>query len=145
MTEDQLSTLCVDRFPLSASRGLVMAGLSTVLARLKQVGLNAEVWIDGSFLTEKIDPEDVDIAIRLSGTDWEGATEQISEVVDWAVSDDVCRSHRVDGYVWADWPADHPQHELGKQMRSYWTKWYGASRSEQPKGIVVISLGAGIP
>nr|WP_321472136.1 hypothetical protein [uncultured Paludibaculum sp.] len=118
-----------------------MAGLREVLARLAGVGINAEVWVDGSFLTEKIDPDDVDFAIRLIGTEFDTAPQDVVDAVVWAVSD-LKTSHRVDGYAWAEWPDDHSEHDFGKERRSYWEKWYGTSRGGNPKGIVVIRLGA---
>ena len=121
-----------------------MAGLRDVLAKLGAVGISAEVWVDGSFLTEKMDPDDVDFAIRLQGADFDAAPQDVFDAVEWAVSD-LKASHRVDGYAWAEWPDGHPQHDFGEGRRSYWAKWYGTSRGGHPKGIVVIRLGAGMP
>lgn len=121
-----------------------MAGPSEVLGRLGAVGINAEAWIDGSFLTEKIDPNDVDFAIRLRGAEYDVAPQEVCDAVEWAVSD-LKTSHRVDGYAWAEWPDSHPLHGFGEDRRQYWTKWYGSSRGGHPKGIVVIRLGAGMP
>lgn len=144
MEQEGLAGLCVRRFPLSSSRGRIMAGLQEVLTRLASAGVNCEVWVNGSFLTERMDPDDVDFAIRLWGPGFDAASLDVVEAVEWAISD-LKASHRVDGYVWAEWPGGHSEHAFGEGRRSYWTKWYGTSRSGQSKGIVVIRVGAGVP
>jgi len=57
MTLDALRELCVTPFPLSNTRPAIMAGLEQLLQDLINYGISADVWIDGSFLTEKIDPK----------------------------------------------------------------------------------------
>jgi hypothetical protein len=40
-----------------------MAGLVTILERIRNLGIVCEIWLDGSFLTEKIEPDDVDFIV----------------------------------------------------------------------------------
>jgi hypothetical protein len=35
--------------------------------RLVDAKIDGEIWADGSFLTEKIDPKDVDVIVRIDG------------------------------------------------------------------------------
>jgi len=44
-----------------------MTGLEAVLGSLNGMGFKLEAWVNGSFLTEKINPDDSDIAVRIGG------------------------------------------------------------------------------
>lgn len=66
------------RFSLSGSRARIMNGLWIVAGQLSCWGIRCKLWIDGSFLTEKIDPKDVDLAVVLEPGFLDNAnTEQI--------------------------------------------------------------------
>ena len=108
------------------------------------MGIDGEVWIDGSFVTAKIDPDDADLAIRLRGPEFDAATDEVADALDWATSD-LKASHRIDGYAWAEWPERHDSQLFGADRREYWLRWFGTSRGGHRKGIVVIRLGAGMP
>ncbi len=58
---EEVQVLCVDAFPLSASRVRLMAGLRAMVDLLTTDGVSGNLWVDGSFLTKKLEPEDVDI------------------------------------------------------------------------------------
>jgi hypothetical protein len=68
----------------------------------------------------------------------------VVKVVQW-LNSDLQRTHRVDSYFFAEWPVELPLSRVGIELREYWTKWFGTSRSGEPKGIVVVRLGAGMP
>jgi hypothetical protein len=65
-----LRRLCVDRFPLSISRRSIMNGLEAVFQHVMGAGLVMQAWVDGSFLTEKLNPRDSDVAFRVARADW---------------------------------------------------------------------------
>ncbi len=47
-----------------------MQSLQALLMELTNAGIRAEAWINGSFLTEKIDPVDVDLVVVVQQPDW---------------------------------------------------------------------------
>ena len=61
-----LRRLCVDRFPQSITRKTIMAGLEAVLDLLNQNGMRGDVWVNGSFTTEKLNPDDCDLIFMTS-------------------------------------------------------------------------------
>ena len=65
-TLDEMEVICVHGFHLSTTRFTIMNGLRLMVQELEQAGIQGDLWINGSFLTVKIDPEDVDIALRIS-------------------------------------------------------------------------------
>lgn len=63
MTLDGLQALCVTSFPLSGTTPRIMAGLKMIIDRLSQYGIRGDLWVNGSFLTRKIDPSDSDVVL----------------------------------------------------------------------------------
>ncbi len=82
-TLDEIQAHCVDAFPLSKTRQKIMEGLRTVVSRLTRDLVKCELWIDGSFLTAKIDADDCDLVCRVSGEFYDSATEEQQATVDW--------------------------------------------------------------
>lgn len=50
---------------LCQQRGKLCASLEAYLAELRGIGLEVEVLVDGSFVTEKPDPNDIDLIVAL--------------------------------------------------------------------------------
>jgi hypothetical protein len=71
MARDELRVLCVTNplFSISKRRPDVMASLENLLNALSTESIRSEVWVDGSFLTQKIEPEDVDLVIVFQEAD----------------------------------------------------------------------------
>ena len=40
---------------------MLMTCLESIIENLCKAGMSGELWVDGSFLTEKIDPDDIDL------------------------------------------------------------------------------------
>lgn len=140
----EVRVLCVDAFPLSASRGAIMGGLESVVDDLGRQGIEGEIWVDGSFLTGKIDPRDVDIVLRIRAQFYDEAPPAQQAVIEM-IGSNLKNARRCDSYVFAEWPEGHPLHEAGRRLHDYWLGWFGHDRSGAPKGIAVLTLGGGGP
>ena len=132
VTEGELDNHFLQAFAASQTRPALIAGLRAFLASLKRVGVAFEVWLDGSFCTEKLNPNDVDIVVfadehQLNRLD-PGIQQYLSALLD-RPNTKVKFGCDVLFAVASDLDA-----------RSYWRGWYGFDRSEQPKGIVQIML-----
>src|SRR5688572_17509862 len=73
MATDQIRALCVVQFPNSKTRTRLMAGLEQVMGMLESFDVEGELWIDGSFVTQKSDPEDVDLVLRVQASFYDNA------------------------------------------------------------------------
>lgn len=136
----ELRKLCVDKFPLSDTRERIMQGLEEIVKRLRAKDIVGVLWVNGSFLTEKINPADVDVVLFINGTFLESATTEQVGAIDW-VSSNLKDSFRCDSYVSIEYPQSHPQHSYGEYWRAYWTRQWGFDREDNPvKGIAVVSL-----
>ena len=85
MGTPEIRYLCVDdaRFHLSNRRAKIMENLETLIGGLRVIGIRGKVWIDGSFLTEKIEPNDVDILLDLEDETVQRLNPQQRADVDW--------------------------------------------------------------
>jgi hypothetical protein len=136
----ELRELCVDRFPLSNTRDMIMQGLEQIVDTLRSHNIVGDLWVNGSFLTEKINPNDVDVVLFVDGGFVENATPQQRETIAW-LSSDLRGSHGCDSYIGIRWPESSPRYSEGEYWRAYWTRQWGFNRIDEPvKGIVVMSL-----
>src|SRR5205085_763701 len=117
MTVEELRDLCVTRFPLSKKRITIMDGLEHVLDHLSLVGVVADVWVDGSFLTEKIEPEDSDIVVCIQSDVYENGSRAQKDTIDW-VGSNLKADFKCDSYVHVEYPDGHPLHAEGEWMRA---------------------------
>jgi len=60
-----------------------MTGLRQVVARITESGISCVLWIDGSFLTEKIDPGDVDLVALVPSRFYDNGTDEQRAVAEW--------------------------------------------------------------
>ena len=77
---------CVDLFPLSTIRATIFGGLVTFVQTLEAANVPGELWIDGSFLTDKINPKDVDVLLRVDGAVYNSGTQEQRDAIDWVIA-----------------------------------------------------------
>lgn len=116
-----------------------MSGLEHVVARLRRAQIPGELWVNGSFLTSKIDPQDVDVVLRIDGTWYDQASPNQRDTIDW-LSTDLKPAHHCDAYFFCQYPDGDPLYWHGEYMYSYWMRQWGFDRKENEKGIAVIVL-----
>jgi hypothetical protein len=141
ITVAHLRQRCVTAFPASVTRRGVMEGIERLIAALSAAGIVGELWIDGSFATEKIDAADADVLLRVSSDIYDRDPAKRA-VIDWATDEGRYLDHSCDSYRWIEYQAGHPSYATSESDRGYWTNWFGKSRNGVLKGIIVIELPA---
>jgi hypothetical protein len=137
MSISELKTLTVEKFPLSVTRNNIYTGLEKLLAELQRLAIQAEIWIDGSFLTEKIDPEDCDLVVRLDAEFVERCSPEQFQILTW-INSNLKATLLCDSYMFVEWPEGHEGHALSIEHRAYWIRWFSHDRHGGTKGIAVI-------
>jgi hypothetical protein len=143
MTVSAMRRRCVDAFPLSSTRVAIVDGLTAVTGRLVNSWVVGELWVDGSFVTEKIDPQDVDVVLRIGAGLYNDSLPEQRAAIDWIISN-LKESHRCDSYTLMEYSPSDPLFPEGELDRSYWHRQFGFSRGLDYKGIAVISLPRGV-
>lgn len=110
----------------------LLDGLRAMLFAIRQMDLRIEVWIDGSFTTQKPNPVDIDVVIYYDPIAVQALEESdqnaLFEIADTNLSK---LRYECDPYL-------VPNNE--QQWRSYWRGWFGFSRNGEPKGIARLFL-----
>ena len=134
INEAELDNHFLSVFVGSTTRRLLIDNFRMYLSQIRQIAVNFEIWIDGSFVTEKPNPNDIDIVVFASSNELNVLSSQdqlrLRSLLDrnnvrQALGLDVLFAVAEDTNV-----------------RSYWRGWYGFDRNERPKGIarIVITL-----
>ena len=120
----------VTPFDQSARRVEMVARLRAYVSALAEIGIPLELWLNGSFATHKLDPDDIDVAIFASAPIVDALdTERkrrLSQLLDRPT---VRLRYSCDVYFL-------PRED--EELRSYWRGWFGFTRAEDPKGIPYI-------
>ena len=116
-----------------------MDNLERIIDSLSRVSVVADVWVDGSFLTEKVEPEDSDIVVCIQHHVYENGTPDQRDAIDW-INTNLKTTLLCDSYVHVEYPVGHPLRATGEWMHAYWIKQFGFSRSEAFKGMALIKV-----
>jgi hypothetical protein len=148
MTLEGLHQFAVEhpRFRLSGTRRAVMKNLWTVAGALCRWGISCKLWIDGSFLTEKIDPHDVDFVVVLPENFHDAATPEQLAILEWLCEDIAQPAKKMllcDAYALYEVSPGDPGYTDYLLDDALWKKTFGTSRQHEPKGMVVVALPEG--
>jgi len=139
----ELEELCVTRFPLSQTRASIFAGLQQVIAKIVETGISCTLWLNGSFLTDSIDPQDIDLVALIPAHFCDDGTDEQRNVFDWLTStkNQPKQLYLCDTHAEPIYPDDSPLYYLVPDALKYWRSIYGkAVESGAPKGIAVVHI-----
>ncbi|MCF6129066.1 hypothetical protein L1S35_05225 [Flavobacterium sp. AS60] len=131
---NQLDELFVTNFEDNSKRQTLVNQLRNFLNELSKINTNFEIWLDGSFTTLKIEPEDIDILVVYNANKLNLLPNDQKVIVNSLLGNRTATKIRynIDVLICADDDVNN---------RSYWRGWFGYSRSEQPKGIAKFTYG----
>lgn len=132
----QLYQLTVQQFDASSNRETLLASLAICLETLHEQGIPGTLWIDGSFLTQKLNPNDIDAILVMHEEQFHALDHSQREVLEAWVSTNHKEALQCDTYFMIVEP-DVPESDWGY---AYWVRQFGFSRSNQMKGIAVLQL-----
>jgi hypothetical protein len=136
----------VKGFPTSTTRPRIIDGYKRHRSELESLSIELEQLLDGSFVSTKNDPGDIDLVCFAD-----------ADAVDQLSPDDKNRlrlltlgsstkgSHLCDAYFCPTVPETDPRYPTVRQSRKYWMGEFGYDRQDRPKGILRtrIALGKG--
>lgn len=134
-----LRILTVDRFPGSTRRPMLFIDLERLVNDLDSMSMVCELWVNGSFLTEKDEPDDIDLSFSAFVSD--------VEILDMAMQDWILTnlngnkrySRYLDTFICFRYPREHPNRRA--DLTGYWTEKWGVGWDDRLKGYAVIKLG----
>jgi hypothetical protein len=141
MTAAELKQKVVGDFPRSHRRPALWSNFEWLLDALISVKLPCEIWVDGSFLTKKAEPDDIDLVVdvrvdRLKVADTAQA-DLLQKLHDLAYR----TSRNLHSFVIFNAPFGHKSHPDSMRVHNQWAQDFGfAFVSKQPKGIAVVEV-----
>lgn len=128
LREDELRNHFLSSFPGSRTRKSLISGFSKYLDKLRKFGVSFEIWVDGSFTTDKENPNDIDIVVFGSESELNLLPPDLQNGLKPLLLDRATIRRRYGLDVLFAVSED-------QNLRSYWRGWYGFDRNENPKGI----------
>lgn len=139
MTLPEVWSRFVAVFNEAPARAAVYWKLEQVVQDLLFAGLPCDVWLDGSLLTGKPEPGDLDITIVIDEEVLDSASDSQSQLIDKLANAEY--QDGVDSFVLTRWRRDNPIFGTELDDLATWNEVYGAEHSKEwLKGFVVLRL-----
>lgn len=126
----------VDKFSTSVTRNLNWKKYLLYLNDLQNYLLDPFTqWIDGSFSTNKLNPDDIDLVNFINYTNFNPDL----KMFDMNGSNGYPKHiYNIDGYNLLTFPDTHPYYDNMQERIKYWRTWFGTDRQNNPKGIIEV-------
>lgn len=129
----------VNAFTSSKSRTIIFENFNKWLEKLLTILPPRYIWLDGSYLTQKVDPKDIDLVVFYYPEDIQSEQQayEIQQQVNIA-----SRTLNCDAYFCLSFEHWTPQqleafpNQNHKIMQTYWMGQFCFDRKREPKGIV---------
>lgn len=137
-----MKALLVEGFPLSKRREMLWNNLLKLIDELRSSKLPCKLWIDGSYVTKKIDPDDIDLIVEVDVGKLQTATVDqkalLAKINAQAYHGDPMKLHT---FVIFSAPAGHVSYPTAETVRARWIKDWGYSlKKRTPKGILILEV-----
>jgi hypothetical protein len=141
MSADELKAIVVDAFPLSKGRAELWENFLALVDQLRQAHLSGQIWVDGSFLTEKIEPRDVDFVFDVPIQEIENANPTQLALLEKLAKRGFRVPEKLHSFIMHTAPAAHTKFSESERLHTQWKKDFGLSYvKKEPKGIAVIEV-----
>lgn len=129
----------VREFTASITREGIFNSYILYCRRILSLAVGIKQWVDGSYITSKINPNDVDLVTHFDATKVNEQTSmELDELLD---NPTVKKQYQCDVYAIFVFPQNSPdKYEFYQEQINYWSDWFGHDRQRNPKGIVEFSL-----
>ena len=138
-TLEELRKLCVHDIN-SIQRHNLFAALHTLVTRLTRLEVACELWVDGSYLTEKFEPEDIDLCVVVHHAIYENLSSEAKLLLDDVANPECKYLGCLDAYVCVDYPADHPFRAIDP-VEEYAEQWSIEHNERHLKGFARVKVG----
>lgn len=131
--------LCVTMFDGNRQREVLYHHLEEFVQAYLRLQLPCEIWIDGSFMTEKPDPSDVDVLVQIDADVAERLSPEQRLLID-DTNDGAFLPH-IDSFVDTIYPRGHSMRDGLDDGEKTWAEQFGLENSDRYlKGIAIVTL-----
>ncbi len=139
---DRLYHTGVHRFPLSKRRPLIFKGFMEIVCKLVEHAIRGDLIINGSFLTQEIEPNDIDFALCVSDDFYLTSSIKQRSYMDWIGEEkSIKHTYLCDCYLCVECDVGSWMYFDGIQTRQYWVNLYRYSKVvNRERGLAIIRL-----
>tara|TARA_Y100000815_G_scaffold272699_1_gene302165 strand:+ start:1787 stop:2248 length:462 start_codon:yes stop_codon:yes gene_type:complete len=132
-TLESLEAFTVTAFPKSTRRKPLFDALEVYLQMLRSLGMKGRAVIDGSFITEKVEPDDIDLVLVANHAALSAAPAECRNQLAILTNTGLVKA-RFNLHVFLVLDTDEEQ-------LAYWLKFFGTQRDEiTPKGLAEVRI-----
>lgn len=132
-----LKTYFVDAFPNLTTRKRLFENYLHYIYRFQdEVFPFFEQWINGSFVTQKENPKDIDLVTFLDYQVYEKRGDNVLDKF-WTFS---LEEQGIDSYIVKEFPKTHLFHKEYQSFQKIWNERYKMGRHDIPKGFLKIKF-----
>jgi hypothetical protein len=141
-TADELRKMLVEAFPNSTRRAWLWENFLELIEKLKAAHLPCKIWLDGSYLTQKLDPDDIDLIVEVGVEMFQAPTPQQDALLrSLARSDFHADPTKLHTFVIFNAPIVHVLGAQAAALRNQWINDWGYSLvKREPKGIALMEV-----
>jgi len=138
---DEFKEHFVDNFRDSTTRQKIFNGYIRYNSKLDVIKVATIQWVNGSYTTSKVNPEDIDFVTHIDAIELD-ESEEIKEIFSKLTDKSRAKSECIcDVYFIAVYPPEITElYENTKEDIEYWSKWFAHDRENNPKGIIEFNL-----
>ena len=145
MTKSEMKLRLVDAFPGSKRRPMIMGGFERLVQQLIDGQVTGQFWIDGSFLTKKIEPDDADVLLLVDGKLYDTASKAPTSqqvLIDWVGrrKSDIREKYLCHSFVHWVYDPGHPEHVDSQWKHAFWLRQFGFGHNAGAKGIATFQF-----
>jgi hypothetical protein len=144
LSEADLETLTVTNFKASTRRPKLWRSLMRFCEELRDLGIApCRLWLNGSFLTEKVEPDDIDLIVEVGDAIYSGlGIDALMFIDSLAAQPFKPEPRKLNTFFLLDCTAVHPEYTMYYLIRKAWERDFGhALLSKRPKGIAILEVG----
>jgi hypothetical protein len=141
-TVDDLYALTVTAIGSSKTRPKLWPHMLWLVAQLRARWLPCTLWVDGSFMTEKIDPDDIDLVLEFDIRALSNVTpDQRQFLEDLSNNKYHGPPWKLHTFIIYSAPLMHPARTASIALRNQWERDFGLSFvKKEPKGIATLEV-----
>lgn len=140
---DEFKIRFVEDMGKSLTRGDIFDGYMNYCRELSSLDVAIKQWVDGSFTTAKVNPNDIDMVSHIDALKICSRQhyDQVSRLL--KNRDRLKSKYKCDPYMIFIYPPGHDLHDETIKWTKYWKNCFGRDREKKPKGMIEFALNDG--
>lgn len=143
LTLNEFKEIFVNSFDEDSSRHEIFENYTRYIEAFRaEITPNFKHWINGSFVTNRINPKDIDLVNLI---DFEIAKEKYEFIKEKYINQQSLKTYKIDAYLVKIYPETHKEYIKTHSDLLYWEHWFGNTPKNRvkkrfPKGFIEISF-----